>query len=93
VEHLVSNRLIDPKDLWSGGVSLVDVTDPDTGDISPQLIDEAITRVVKEHPHWRFNPAAPASMVTSDGKPDLDADRQSTTWQSLFEKARGAREP
>jgi hypothetical protein len=87
VEHLVANRLIDPKDLWAGGVSLADVTDPDTGDISPQLIDEAITRVVKEHPHWRFNPAAPTSVVGFGAtKPDLDQQQQ-PTWQSVFQSA------
>jgi hypothetical protein len=86
VEHLVANRLIDPKDLWAGGVSLADVTNPDTGDISPQLIDEAITRVVKEHPHWRFNPAAPTSVVGFGAvKPDLD--QEQPTWQSVFQSA------
>ena len=87
VEHLVANRLIDPKDLWAAGVSLPDVTDPDSGDISPQLIDECLERVVKEHPHWRFNPAAPASAVSFGAeKPDLTQEQQ-PTWQGVFQQA------
>jgi hypothetical protein len=86
VEHLVSGRLIDPQDLWAGGVTLADVVDPESGEISPQLIDEAVTRVVKEHPHWRFNPAAPASMVTSTHA-GIDTDQQQPTWQSVFQSA------
>jgi hypothetical protein len=86
VEHLVANRLIDPKDLWAGGVSLADVLDPDSGDISPQLIDEAVTRVTKEHPHWRWSPAAPTSQVTSPHA-GITADEQQPTWQSVFQSA------
>ena len=87
VEHLVANRLIDPQDLWAGGVTLADVMDPDSGDISPQLVDEAVTRVTKEHPHWRFNPAAPASAVSFGAeKPDLTQEQQ-PTWQAVFQQA------
>jgi hypothetical protein len=76
---MVSNRLIDPQDLWAGGVTLADVLDPESGEISPQLIDEAVTRVTKEHPHWTFNPAAPASAVSFGAeKPDLTKDEQPT---------------
>jgi len=87
VEHMVSNRLIDPQDLWAGGVTLADVLDPESGEISPQLIDEAVTRVTKEHPHWTFNPAAPASAVSFGAeKPDLTKDEQ-PTWQAVFQQA------
>ena len=87
VEHLVANRLIDPQDLWAGGVTLADVMDPDSGDISPQLVDEAVTRVTKEHPHWRFKPAAPASAVSFGAeKPDLTQEQQ-PTWQAVFQQA------
>lgn len=86
VEHLVSSRLIDPQDLWHV-VSLADLLDPDSGDISPQLIDECLERVIKEHPHWRFNPAAPASAVSFGAeKPDLTGEQQ-PTWQSVFQQA------
>ena len=92
VERMIAHKLADSADIWRGDVTLADVTDPESGDISPQLVDEAVARVLKLHPHWGsgINPAAPASMVTSDCKPDL-TDQQSTTWQSLFEKARGDR--
>lgn len=85
VERMIASKLIDPQDLWAGGVSLADVLDPDSGDISPQLVDEAVTRVTKEHPHWRFNAAAPASQVTSPhaGIPE----EQQPTWQSVFQSA------
>jgi hypothetical protein len=87
VEHLVANRLIDPKDLWAGGITLADVVDPDTGEISPSLLDECLERVIKEHPHWRFNPAAPTSAVSfSAEKPDLTKEQQ-PTWQSVFQQA------
>jgi hypothetical protein len=87
VEHLVANRLIDPKDLWAGGITLADVLDPDSGEISPSLIDECLERVIKEHPHWRFNPAAPASAVSFGAeKPDLTAEEQ-PTWQAVFQQA------
>lgn len=86
VEHLVANRLIDPKDLWAGGITLADVLDPESGEISPQLIDECLERVIKEHPHWHWSPAAPASQVTSPHA-GIDADQQQPTWQSVFQSA------
>jgi hypothetical protein len=85
VEHLVAARLIDPQDLWHV-VTLADVLDPESGEISPQLVDEAVTRVVKEQPHWRFNPAAPASQVTSPHA-GITEEQQQPTWQQLFQQA------
>jgi len=84
VEHMIAGKLIDPADLWHV-VSLADVLDPDTGEINPQLVDEAVTRVVKAHPHWRYSGAAPASLVTSPhaGTPE----EQAPTWQQLFQQA------
>jgi hypothetical protein len=87
VERMIAHRLTDPADLWRGDVSLPDVLDPETGEISPELVDECLARVLKQHPHWGsgISPAAPASLVTSADKPDLDA--QQPTWQGLFQQA------
>jgi hypothetical protein len=84
VERMITTKLIDPADLWHV-VSLADCLDPETGEISPQLVDEAVTRVVKQHPHWRFNSAAPASQVTAPhGGVE---ERPAPTWQSVFQQA------
>jgi hypothetical protein len=85
VERMIQSKLIDPADLWAAGVTLADVCDPDTGEISPQLVDEAVTRVVKQHPHWRYSAAAPASQVTSPHAGITD--EQQPTWQQLFQQA------
>ncbi|MCV7090025.1 hypothetical protein [Mycobacterium interjectum] len=93
VERDLAGRLVDPGDLWRAGVTLDDLRGDD-GELDPDRIDEAVTTVVAEHPHWAVNPvspAAPASQVTSDGRPNLDAD-QATTWQGLFDRARNTRE-
>lgn len=83
VEHLVGNRLIDPADLWAGGVTVADVTDPESGELSTDLIDEAVARVLKLHPHWHHSAAAPASQVTSQHG-GVTAE-EPPTWQQLFQ--------
>jgi hypothetical protein len=57
----------------------------DSGEISPQLVDEAVERTIKAHPHWKHSPAAPASLVTSQhaGVPG----EEQPTWQKLFQQA------
>jgi hypothetical protein len=80
--------LTDPSDLWKHGVTLDSVRGED-GEIDPAKVDLAVDACVQAHPHWAtsagISPAAPASMVTSDGKPDLDAEQP--TWQSVFKSA------
>jgi hypothetical protein len=57
-------------------------------------VDEAVAKVIAEHPHWAVppvSPAAPASAVTFGAeKPDLNGE-QPATWHALFDKARGDR--
>jgi hypothetical protein len=89
VERMIAHKLTDPADIWRGDVTLADVTDPESGDISPQLVDEAVARVLKLHPHWGsgINPAAPASAVSFGAeKPDLTSEQQ-PTWQAVFQQA------
>ena len=83
IERMIAGKMIDPADLWAGGITLADVLDPDTGEISPQLVDEAVGRTVKQHPHWRYSAAAPASQVTSPHG-GVTAEEQ-PTWQQLFQ--------
>jgi hypothetical protein len=84
VERMIAGKLIDPTDLWAAGVTLADLVD-DSGEISPQLVDEAVERTIKAHPHWKHSPAAPSNLVTSQhaGVPE----EQQPTWQQLFQQA------
>ncbi len=88
VERTVQSKLTDPSDLWKHGVTLADLRD-ETGEIDPEKVDAAVLDCTSAHPHWAtgagFSRAAPASMVTSDGKPDPNAEQP--TWQSVFQSA------
>jgi hypothetical protein len=84
VERMIASKLIDPSDLWAAGVTLADLVD-DSGELQPALVDEAVERTVKAHPHWRHSPAAPSSMVTSPH--GGTAEHEQPTWQSVFQAA------
>jgi hypothetical protein len=94
VERLAEGKLADPADVWRGGVELADLLD-DSGELDPDLIGAAISKVIAEHPHWqrgKISPAAPASAVTSDGNPHDDPRSAPASWQKVFQKARGVGE-
>jgi hypothetical protein len=87
VERTVQPKLIDPADLWRGGVVRDQLRGGD-GEIDPALVEEAVATVREQHPHWgvpRLSPAAPASLVTSAEKPDID--HEQPTWQGVIQSA------
>lgn len=67
-ERLAGQRLGKGTDLWAGGIELAALLDETTGELSPVLLDQAVTTVLAQHPHWRSHAAPPASTVTADGK-------------------------
>lgn len=90
IERMCLNRLTDPADLWRADVSLDQLRGEDS-EIDPALVDEAVAKVVAEHPHWAtppVSPAAPTSAVSFGAeKPNLNGDQQ-VSWQGVFEQAR-----
>lgn len=66
-ERLAGQRLGTGVDLWAGGVELAALVDED-GNLSTELVDQAVTDVIAQHPHWRTQAAPPASTVTANGK-------------------------
>ena len=95
VERMAASKLADPADIWRGGIELADVMN-ESGELDPDLVSEAITKLLAEHPHWErrpYSPAAPASSVTGGATNPhgdyKDEDKQDTNWQKVFQKARG----
>ncbi|MBL3753108.1 hypothetical protein IPW42_26250, partial [Mycobacteroides abscessus subsp. massiliense] len=66
-ERLAGQRLCKGVDLWAGGIELDALLD-ETGELSVDLLDQAVTDVLAQHPHWRSQAAPPASTVTANGK-------------------------
>lgn len=66
-ERLAGQTLGKGADLWAGGVELGSLLD-ESGDLSTDLLEQAVTEVIAAHPHWRSHSAPPASTVTANGK-------------------------
>ncbi|WP_178360553.1 hypothetical protein [Mycolicibacterium hippocampi] len=87
VERLASSRLIDGSDVWAGGVALDSLLN-DAGQVDPARVAQAVRDLAQTRPHWCRSAAAPASMVTSAGKPDTSGDQPATTWSDAFTRFR-----
>ncbi|MDW5610664.1 hypothetical protein [Mycolicibacterium sp. D5.8-2] len=87
VERLAGSRLIDGSDVWAGGLQLTDVL-ADDGSVDPALVRQAVAALAQSRPHWCRQVAAPASAVTSAGKPDASGDQRAATWSDVFTRAR-----
>lgn len=66
-ERLAGKRLGRGADLWAGGIELESLLD-ENGDLSNELLDQAVAQVLAAHPHWRGHTAPPASTVTANDK-------------------------
>lgn len=79
-ERLAAQHLQRGEDLWAAGIDLDWLLD-ENGDLVAELVDEAARDVKARRPHWGYSPAAPASQVTSDGKP---SDAGAVTFTDAF---------
>ncbi|OBB76810.1 hypothetical protein [Mycobacterium sp. 852014-52144_SCH5372336] len=88
VERLAGSRgLIDPSDIWASGVSL-DQMLTDAGQVDPARVDRVVNDLRVSRPHWVRSAAAPASAVTSAGKPGHgDGGGTTATWKGVFDRA------
>lgn len=68
-----AGKLVSGEDLWSAGTKLEELLD-DEGNLSTELVTNAVAAVLDSRPHWRqpATSAAPASTVTSSDKIDRD---------------------
>jgi hypothetical protein len=54
VERMAGETMASADDLWTaGGVTLEALRDPESGELSPQLVEEAVAGVLEQRPHWR----------------------------------------
>ena len=86
VERLAGARgLIDPLDVWASGVSL-DQMLTDAGAVDTARVEKVVADIAQSRPHWVRSAAAPASAVTSAGKPGHSDSDATTTWKGVFDR-------
>lgn len=87
VERRAAAKLGDGADIWRDGATVADVLDDD-GTIDTAKIENIVAELLVAHPHWaiKHSAAAPASVVTSNGKITGD-DTPSRTWSELLQNA------
>jgi hypothetical protein len=70
-ERIASKELVQGSDLWHDGTSLDALLDEE-GNIDAERVAEVCEVIRLLKPHWGLSVAAPANLVTSDGKVDFD---------------------
>ena len=84
-EKIAGQAMAAGADLWVGGVEL-DALRGDDGALSPELVEQAVERVLAERPHWRKSPAA----VSFDGGARMPAPAPASFGEALKTAGRPA---
>jgi hypothetical protein len=97
-ESLLSDRLIDPADIWQFGPPVSEMLNA-SGDVDPERVDAAYAELLDAHKHlgrgYGISVAAPASAVSPTATnpwDDMPSQRRSFA-EVLREAARGLSEP
>ncbi|MEH3155309.1 MAG: hypothetical protein PGN29_08135 [Gordonia paraffinivorans] len=94
VARLASDRLANPADLTDaalGGVALADLSDPDTGLIDPQRVDDAVAAVLAVRPGLataKLRTPAPGTYAQGGqfGSPPATVTQPKATWSAAFRR-------